>query len=100
MGERRSKRERENVIELDSEYARFILEPTRVEVGSGYTLSVDYDETENPIVSVKTYGQVDIAKIRMEIEKVFPNAQIRQLNQASSVIIVKKSRGKRNIKNK
>ena len=100
MVERRNKREQENAIELDAEYTRFVLEPTRVEVGSGYTLCVNYDETENPIVSVRTYGQVDVAKVRMEIEKAFPHAQIRQLNQAPSVIIVKKSKTKRSIKNK
>jgi len=90
MAERKNKRESESLIQADSEEAGFVLEPTQVEVGSGYTISVNYDENEKPIVDVKTYGEVDITKLRREIERLFPNAQIRQLNQTQSVTIVKK----------
>jgi len=100
MAERKQKRGSEGFIELDSEETGFVLEPTQVEVGSGYTVSVSYDENEKPIVDVKTYGEVDIPKLRREIERVFPNAQIRQLDQTKSVTIVKKRRRKRNIKKK
>jgi len=100
MSERKHKRESEGFIELDSEESGFVLEPTQVEVGSGYTVSVSYDKNEKPIVDVKTYGEVDIAKLRREIERIFPNAQIRQLNQTQSVTIVKKRKRKHNIKKK
>jgi len=90
MAERKNKRESESLIQVDSEETGFVLEPTQVEVGSGYTISVNYDENEKPIVDVKTYGEVDITKLRREIERLFPNAQIRQLNQTQSVTIVKK----------
>jgi len=100
MSERKQKRESEGFIELDSEESGFVLEPTQVEVGSGYTVSVSYDKNEKPIVDVKTYGEVDIAKLRREIERIFPNAQIRQLNQTQSVTIVKKRKRKHNIKKK
>jgi hypothetical protein len=100
MAEKKHKRESESLIELDSEELGFVLEPTQVEVGSGYTVSVSYDENEKPIIDVKTYGEVDIAKLRKEIERIFPNAQIRQLNQTQSVTIVKKRKRKRNIKKK
>jgi len=93
MSERKHKRETE-IIELDTEEHSFILEPTQIEVGSGYTLSVNYDENENPIINIKTYGQVDIPKIRREIEKIFPNAQIKQLNQTRAVTIIKKRKRK------
>ena len=100
MPERKHKREPESLIELDTKELGFILEPTEVEVGSGYTISVSYDENEKPIIDVKTYGEVDTAKIRREIERVFPNAQIRQLNQTRSVTIVKKRKHKRSVKEK
>ena len=98
MAEKKHKRESESLIELDSEELGFVLEPTQVEVGSGYTVSVSYDENEKPIIDVKTYGEVNIAKLRKEIERIFPNAQIRQLNPTQSVTIVKKRKRKLNIK--
>ena len=100
MAEKKHKRESNAFIELDSEELGFVLEPTQVEVGSGYTLSVSYDEDEKPIINVKTYGEVNIAKLRKEIEKVFPNAKIRQLNQTQTVTIVKKRKRKPNAKKK
>jgi hypothetical protein len=100
MAEKKHKRESESLIELDSEELGFVIEPTQVEVGSGYTVSVSYDENEKPIIDVKTYGEVDIAKLRKEIERIFPNAQIRQLNQTQTVTIVKKRKRKPNIKKK
>ena len=100
MPERKHKRGPKSFIELDSEELGFVLEPTQVEVGSGYAISLSYDENEKPIVDVKTYGEVDIAKIRKEIERVFPNAQIRRLNQTDAVTIVKKRKRKRTTKRK
>jgi hypothetical protein len=94
MTERRHKRESHSIVEIDSEDVSYILEPAQVEVGSGYAVAVSYDENENPIVDIKTYGQVDLARIRREIEQVFPNAQIRQLSQTRSVTIVKKNNRK------
>ena len=92
MPERKHKREPESLIELDPEELGFVLEPTQIEVGSGYTISVSYDKNEKQIVDVKTYGEVDIAKLRRDIEQAFPNAKIRQLNQTRSVTIVKKKK--------
>lgn len=94
MSERKQKRESEEFIELDSGESGFVLEPAQVEVGSGYTVSVSYDENEKPIIDIKTYGEVNIGKLQKEIERVFPNARIRQLNQINSVTIVKKRKRK------
>jgi hypothetical protein len=88
MAERKHKRETEDT-ETEEETG-FILEPTQLEIGSGYTLSVNYDENEKPIINVKTYGQVDVIKLRREIEKLFPNAQINQLDQGHSITVVKR----------
>lgn len=98
MTERKHKRVPRSFIKLDSEELGFVLEPTQVEVGSGYAISISYDENEKPIVDVKTYGEVDIAKIRKEIERVFPNAQIRQLKQTNAITIVKKRKRKDTVK--
>jgi hypothetical protein len=98
MAERKHKRESEGLTEFNPEESGFVLEPAQVEVGSGYTVSVRYDENEKPIIDVKTYGEVDITKLRREIERAFPNAQIRRLKQAQSVTIVKKRKRKNRIK--
>lgn len=94
MPERKHKHEPESFVELESEELGFVLEPTQVEVGSGYTISVSYDENEKPIIDVKTYGKVDITQLQEEIKRVFPNAKIRQLNQPHLVTIVKKRKRK------
>ena len=85
---------------LETEEASFALEPAEVEVGSGYALAVRYDENENQIVDIKTYGEINITHVRREIAQLFPNARIRQLNQTSSVIASRKSRGKSKTKKK
>jgi hypothetical protein len=100
MSERKHKREPERLVEFNREELGFILEPVQVEVGSGYSISVSYDEDNSPIIDVKTYGDVDLAKLRKDIERVYPNAQIRQLSQQPSVTIVKKRRGKSKAKKK
>ena len=94
MNERKKKREPE-YIELESEDLGFILEPAQIEVGSGYTVSVDYDEKDEQIVNVKTYGKVDMAKIKREIKRLFPDAKIRRLGRDRSVTIVKKRKLRR-----
>lgn len=94
MPKSKPKPESKGFVEIDSEELGFVLEPTQIEVGSGYTVSVDYDDNEKQIVDVKTYGEADISKIRKEIARAFPNARIRQLNGVRSVTIVKKRKRK------
>lgn len=98
MAERKSKREI-HIAEVEPEETSFILEPTQVEVGSGYTLSINYNESETPIVNIKTYGKVDLTQIRKEIERLFPNAQIRQTIPTQTVTVVKKGKSKKSSKN-
>jgi len=75
MAERKHKRGSEGIAELDEDVS-VVLEPAQIELGSGYTLAVSYDENERPVVDIKTYGQVDFERLRKEIEGVFPNAHI------------------------
>ena len=93
MAERKHKRVSEEIAELDED-ASISVEPTQIELGSGYTLAVRYDENERPLVDIKTYGQVDLARLRREIEGVFPNAQIRQEKQSQTVVVAKKNKRK------
>ena len=93
MAERKHKRASEDIAELDEE-AGAVLEPTQIELGSGYTLAVSYDENERPRVDIKTYGEVDLAQLRREIEGIFPNAQIRQKEQSRTVTVAKKNKRK------
>lgn len=96
MVEKRPKRETTTPVGLDlAENLGFILEPAKIEIGSGYALSLSYDEDGNPIVDVKTYGDVDLSKIKRDIERLYPNAQIRQLNQEATVTVVRKRKCKR-----
>ena len=94
MSERKQKREPANSIELSREDLEFILEPAEIELGSGYVISLNYDEEGIPIVDVKTYGKVDSAKLMKDIACLYPNAHIRQLSQESTVTVVKKGKGK------
>lgn len=96
MSERKQKRETPSHIEISlPEDWGFVLEPAKIEIGSGYTVSLTYDEKGNPIVDVKTFGNVDSAKIKRDIERLYPNAQIRHINEEPTVTIVKKSGRKR-----
>jgi len=100
MAERKHKHEAEELVELDSEEMGYVLKPTHVEVGSGYTVSISYDQNEKPIVDLKTYGDVDLTKLKMEVARMFQNARIRQLKQTQSVTIVKKRGKKRETRKK
>ncbi len=93
MAERKHKRVSEDITELDED-AGIVLEPTQIELGSGYSLAVSHDENEKPVVDIKTYGQVDVTRLRREIEGIFPNAQIRQKGQPQTVTVAKKNKRK------
>ncbi len=97
MSERKTRRN-ENLIELDPEDLAFTLEPAKVEIGSGYAVSIGCDEHERPVIDVTTYGRVDLGKLQKEISKAFPNYRIRQLNQSPTVTVVKSGKKKRRTK--
>ncbi|MEM2466624.1 MAG: hypothetical protein QXZ47_04955 [Candidatus Bathyarchaeia archaeon] len=96
MSEKKHKCETVSSVKSDfAEDAVFILEPAKIEIGSGYAVFLSYNEEGNLVVDVKTYGDVDLSKIRRDIERLYPDAQIRQLNQEPTAIIVRKQRDKR-----
>jgi len=89
--ERKQKRRSEGAVELDIAETCFVLEPTQVEIGSGYMVTIDYDENEEQVVEIKTYGHIDLVHLRREIRRIFPDAKIRRLNHTQSVVIAKRN---------
>jgi len=57
------------------------LEPTKGEGGSGYSMSITYDEKGKPVVKVETYGDVDVAELRRDIQQRYPGAKIEGLEK-------------------
>jgi hypothetical protein len=58
-------------------------------------VAVSYDEDENQVVDIKTYGEIDMVRLRREIRRVFPKAKIRQLGQTSSTAKTKRKKRKK-----
>ncbi len=56
--------------------------------GSGYSISVTYDDAGKPIVQVKTHGNVDVTKLRKDIEQRYPGAKIEGLEKKPLIRIV------------
>jgi len=64
------------------------IEPTKGEGGSGYSMSVTYDEKGKPVVKVETYGDVDMAELRRNIQQRYPGAKIEGLEKQSLIRVV------------
>ncbi len=54
-------------------------EPEPLEIGSACSFSLDYDSKGVPLIHVKTYGNVDITKLRQMILKRYPEAKLKVL---------------------
>lgn len=67
----------------------FLFEPKSFrEGGSGYSISVTYDEKGKPIVKVQTRGDVDMAELRRDIEQRYPGAKIEGLEKEPLIRVV------------
>lgn len=75
-------------IDFDEEEEEFPLEREPIGVGSGYSMSITYDAEGKPTVHVKTYGNVNKAQLRKEIEQRYPEARIVGLEAESLIRIV------------
>lgn len=64
------------------------LEPTKGEGGSGYSISVTYDEKGKPVVKVETHGDVDVAELRRDIQQRYPGAKIEGLEKQPLIRVV------------
>ena len=59
-----------------------------VEGGSGYSISVTYDEGGKPVVRVETYGDVDVTELHKDMEQRYPGARIEGLEKQQLIRIV------------
>jgi len=56
--------------------------------GSGYSISVFYDEKGKPVVKVETQGDVDVAELRRDIERRHPGAKIEGLEKRPLICVL------------
>jgi hypothetical protein len=92
MSERKHKHAPDDAVEFNAEETGIVLEPAQVELGAGYSLAVSYDKEEKLVIDVKTFGQVDMTKLRREIRRCFPEALIRQANPCRTVTVARKGK--------
>ncbi|MGQ9460484.1 MAG: hypothetical protein ACUVRA_04565 [Candidatus Bathyarchaeaceae archaeon] len=92
MSERKRRRRFFDLLGFDEEDLLFGREPA--EGGSGYSISVTYDEKGKPVVQVKTYGDVDTEELRRDIEQRYPGARIEGLEKKPLIRIVDEEEGK------
>jgi len=98
MPERKRKRRIFDLFGFGEEDFMFGGEPT--EGGSGYSISLTYDEKGKPVVQVKTYGDVDKAELRRDIEKQYPGAKIEGLEKKPLIRIIDEKEKKKSECNK
>lgn len=96
MIDRKNKRMVDTNIGVNSNVENLVVEPTQIEVGSGYTVKISYDEDDRAVLDIKTYGQVDTAWLRKELKRAFPKIQLHRFNQANGESVVKVTRRKTN----
>jgi len=78
----------------------FLFGREAVEGGSGYSISVTYDEKGKPVVQVKTYGDVDVAELRRDIEQRYPGARIEGLEKKPLIRMVNDEEEKKKAEDK
>ena len=86
MPERKRKRRFFDLFGFGENDFLFGGEPT--EGGSEYSMSVTYDEKGKPVVQVKTYGYVDTAELRRDIEQRYPRVKIEGLEKKPLIRII------------
>jgi hypothetical protein len=98
----KQKREKEVIGVLDVNEKSFVLKSEPLTVGSGYSLSImdDDEDDSKPIIHVKTYGDVDVTKLRREIKRKYPKAKIEGLTEQPLILVgnrkEKENLGKKN----
>jgi len=89
MTNRKTKQSEANPVEATMTEHPFFLEPAQVEIGSGYTLKINYDENDAPVLDIKTYGQVDTTWLRHELKRTFPKIQVHRFRQATPETVLR-----------
>jgi hypothetical protein len=68
------------------------LKPSQIEVGSGYTVKINRDENDMPVLDIKTYGEVDTNRLRKELQRAFPEIQIHRINPMTTATVRRASK--------
>jgi CYTH domain-containing protein len=86
-----------NSVWLNTAEEKLELKPNQIEVGSGYTVRINRDENDVPVLDITTYGEVDTDKLRRELQRAFPEIHIRRISPTTSgtVMRARKTRTKR-----
>jgi hypothetical protein len=85
MEERKQKKEASPDLDSSEPESFSLADPESIEIASGYSISVKYDQEGRPLIYVKKYGDVDTRGLRREIERSYPGAFIQGLEQLSSI---------------
>ncbi|MFQ5758571.1 MAG: hypothetical protein ACE5IF_02710 [Candidatus Bathyarchaeia archaeon] len=83
---KRKKRGIFDLFDFGEEDSLFGREPARG--SSGYSISVTYEEGGKPLVKVETHGDVDVAKLRRDIEQRYLGARIEGLEKKPLIRVV------------
>ena len=86
MSEHKRRRKPFDIFDFNEE--NFLLGSKPVEGGSGYSMSVTYDERGKPVVKVQTYGHFDAAELRRDIEEKYPGAKTEGLEKQPLIRVV------------
>jgi hypothetical protein len=84
-----------NFDDVDEEGFIVEIEPETLEIGNAYSISLNYNNEGTPQIYVKTYGDIDIAKLKQMIKERYPNAQLRVLETTPTVELIKPTRPSR-----
>ena len=87
MAERKQRKIRPDLLDLDEPEQFILTEPEPIEIGSGYSISVKYDKNGRPMIYVKKYGDVDTKGLRREIERNYPGVAIQGLEKPQLIEI-------------
>ncbi len=87
-----------DLFDFDEEDFLFGREPA--EGGSGYSISVTYDEDGIPSVKVETRGEVNVAELWRDIERRYPGARVEGLEKKPLIRVVGEEETKEKEKSK
>jgi len=65
------------------------VEPQPLEVGSAFSFSLRHNDQGIPQIRVKTYGDVDLPKLRQMIKKMYPDTKLQLLETTPVVELAK-----------
>ena len=88
MSEKKKKRGFFDIFDFEEE--DFPFNDSFQREGSGYSISVTYDEHGKPVVRAKTHGDINATELRKDLEEKYPGARIEGLEEKPLIRIVSK----------